>query len=81
MEEVDDDDDDDVDDVDDDINFDNQNAMDDPDLVDSSGVDQVNTKDDSVGCFKSHTGLSRGGCVHASTSCGQQFPFSHVCYL
>ena len=56
----------------DDINFDNQNVMGDPNLVDSSSVDQVNTKDDSVGCFKSHTGLSRGGGVHASGPYGQQ---------
>ena len=50
----------------DDINFDNQNVMGDPDLVDSSSVDQVNTKDDSVGCFKNHAGLSRGGGAHAA---------------
>lgn len=48
----------------DDINFGNQNVMGDPDLVDSSSVDQVNTKNDSVGCFKNHAGLSRGGGVH-----------------
>ena len=48
---------------DDDDNFDNQNTTDDPGLTDHSNVDQTNTRDDAIGCFKNHTGLPRGTCL------------------